>query len=123
MTLRTAAQRGAAYSGGVSAAGSYTASTQALNSAAAAAEQTRDQMGSHVNALLSALHALSTASWAGPARGAYNTAQLQWSDAHRRLMTALDSIAEGLRTSGRNYEQTESANAGDITRAASGLNQ
>ncbi len=123
MALRTTPQHGAAYSGGASAAGSYTASTQALNTAAAAAEQTRDRMSSQVNALLSSLHGLSTASWAGPARGAYNTAQLRWSDAHRRLMTALDSIAEGLRTSGRSYEHTESANAGDITRAASGLDQ
>jgi WXG100 family type VII secretion target len=119
--LRTTAHTGISYSGSGSGSGSYTATLSAFTSAASTAEQTRDLMSSQVTKLLGELHSLSTVSWAGPARAAYNSAQTAWTDAHAKLMHSLTGIADGLRSTGQNYGTTEDANTGDINRARGGL--
>lgn len=122
MGLRQGAQGPGGYAAG-GAAGEFGVDLHAMVAAADHVEQVGSALSGEVNRLLTRLEELigSSASWDGPAAGAFRDAQQRWVEAHRKLSGALGEIAGGLRRSSVRYDQAEQESQSGIAGAARGL--
>jgi WXG100 family type VII secretion target len=123
MSLRQGAQGPGGYASG-GAGGEFGVDLHTMVAAADHVEQVGSALSGEVNRLLTRLEELigASASWDGPAAGAFRDAQQRWVETHRKLSRSLVEIAGVLRQSSARYDQAEQENQGGIAGAARGLN-
>jgi WXG100 family type VII secretion target len=117
--MRTTAQGANGVAG---AGGGFGTDLHTMDTAAQYVEHVGQVMTGEVNKLWSSLNIPGPSTWNSPsASAAFSNAQLQWTDAHRKLMHAIQEIADGLRSSRQQYDQAETDNQYGIAGAVRGL--
>ena len=104
------------------AGGGYGTDLHTIDTAAGYVRHIGDKMTAEVNNLWAALSVPGPTTWQSPsASQAFSNAQASWTDAHRKLMRAIEEIAHGLDDSKRIYDQADLDSHGGIVSAVRGL--
>jgi WXG100 family type VII secretion target len=95
------------------------AESAVMQSTAAKFDSANQQLTTMLNKLMSELSVLQSA-WKGLAAGEFEKVKTQYSADLSQLNKALADTAEAIRTSGSNYDSTDSASAARVTKSGGG---
>ena len=91
-----------------------------MQKAAQQVQQVSEEIGAELRSLAGNLEPVA-ASWKGAAASAFQQLMVRWNEDANKLTSALQSIAEMLDSTNKNYSQVEEANQSQISQILSGL--